>query len=180
MADPGRSSSRAPPSSQGWLAGGEPVLRPTSTIRPWQEGVDPPVTGLQEPIANVQARSSNDAPTSLARNSSMRATGVSSEPDVHAQADAAAAAPVSEEKVTPPERSKEGDSVSVFVHGAAVSIVVRDATLCAHEAVECAFETARQLTGQRNALLRLTLNGQTLYQQRTVGSHVEPALLFAC
>lgn len=76
------------------------------------------------------------------------------------------------------------ESINVFVQGAAVSIVVRDTGASTEEALHCAFETARELTGQRAALQRLTLNGRILYQQQgdAVRSDLTPfsALAFAC
>jgi hypothetical protein len=76
------------------------------------------------------------------------------------------------------------DSVNVFVQGTAVAIVVRDATLSDQDAVTCAFETARQLTGHSEALQSLTLNGRTLYQQKIQAdpriASSPPALLFDC
>jgi hypothetical protein len=76
------------------------------------------------------------------------------------------------------------DSVNVFVHGSAVAIVVRDPAVSDHEAVQCAFETARKLTGQRTGLVQLTLNGRILYQQQvqspTTGALPSAALVFAC
>ena len=56
--------------------------------------------------------------------------------------------------------------VQVFVRGTAVAIVVRDTSLSADEAMQCAFQTARELTGRSDALRHLTLNGRTIYQQR--------------
>lgn len=76
------------------------------------------------------------------------------------------------------------DSVNVFVQGTAVAIVVRDATLSDQDAVTCAFETARQLTGHSEALQSLTLNGRTLYQQKIQAdprlASSPPTLLFDC
>lgn len=76
------------------------------------------------------------------------------------------------------------DSVNVFVYGSAVAIVVRDSSIPDHEAVHCAFETARTLTGQRTGLARLTLNGRILYQQPIQAPAdrrpASAALAFAC
>ena len=75
------------------------------------------------------------------------------------------------------------ESALVFVHGAAVEIVVRNSSLSEADAVHTAFETARELTGQRSALLRLTLNGRTIYQQADESSRQAPSgseLVFAC
>ena len=58
------------------------------------------------------------------------------------------------------------ESSHVFVNGASVEIAVRNPTLSDQDAILSAFETARELTGQRSALLHLTLNGRTIYQQR--------------
>jgi hypothetical protein len=80
--------------------------------------------------------------------------------------------------------SARTDSVYVFVQSAAVSIAVRDANLSPDEALRAAFETAHQLKGQRGALQRLTLNGQTLYSQASAGAaEVVPharELTFSC
>lgn len=75
------------------------------------------------------------------------------------------------------------DSVNVFVNGLAVTVIVRDAEIPASAALQCAFETARELTGRRAALQRLTLNGRMLYQSRSVEGSLPsklPALLFEC
>ncbi len=81
---------------------------------------------------------------------------------------------------TPPDESTE--SVSVFVHGdSRVTVVVRDAELSDLQAVRSAFETARQLTGQGNALRQLTLNGRALYRQDDdVVPAAGPTMTFAC
>jgi hypothetical protein len=67
------------------------------------------------------------------------------------------------------------ESVQVFIQGAAVAIVVRDTSLSADEAMRCAFQTARELTGRSDGLHQLTLNGRTLYQQQRSGATQEPA-----
>jgi hypothetical protein len=75
------------------------------------------------------------------------------------------------------------ESVLVFVRGALVTIVVRDATIAEEDALQGAFETARELTGQRAALQQLTLNGRTLYQQGETSASTAPASaawVFAC
>jgi hypothetical protein len=76
------------------------------------------------------------------------------------------------------------DSVNVFVRGSTVAIVVRDAGIEDAEALDCAFETAQKLTGQRAALQQLTLNGRVLYQQTGVATAVdrsrESSLVFTC
>lgn len=76
------------------------------------------------------------------------------------------------------------ESVRVFLQGPAVAIVVRDATISDQDAVYCAFETARRLTGLRSSLRQLTLNGRTLYQRQIdSGMRAAPprgALVFAC
>jgi hypothetical protein len=56
------------------------------------------------------------------------------------------------------------DTVNVFVHEAAVTIVVRDSALSDEKALRSGLEAARQLAGHGGALRRLTLNGRTLYQ----------------
>ena len=57
------------------------------------------------------------------------------------------------------------ESAHVFVkgHDHLVEIAVRAATLSDQEALDCAFATARELTGQRTTLQRLTVNGRTVY-----------------
>jgi hypothetical protein len=78
--------------------------------------------------------------------------------------------------------------VNVFVHGAAVTIVVRDAGLSPEKALHCAFATARELIGEGAALYQLTLNGRTVYQRSDVGANgpthefeqPESLLAFAC
>jgi hypothetical protein len=60
------------------------------------------------------------------------------------------------------------DSINVFVHGEAVSIVVRDPALSQQQAIETAFAAARDLTGRADTLRLLTLNGRTLYRQTSV------------
>lgn len=76
------------------------------------------------------------------------------------------------------------ESARVFVHGAVVTVVVRNSTLSDQDAINIAFETARELTGQRSALVHLTLNGRTLYQQAeaadTRGATSGPNFVFAC
>lgn len=81
---------------------------------------------------------------------------------------------------TPPDENTE--SVSVFVHGdSRVTVVVRDAELSDLQAVRSAFETARQLTGQGNALRQLTLNGRAVYRQDDdVVPAAGPTMTFAC
>jgi hypothetical protein len=76
------------------------------------------------------------------------------------------------------------ESAQVFVHAAGVAIVVRNSALSDGDAVNSAFETARELTGRRSALVHLTLNGRALYQQAeeadTRGSTAGSAFVFAC
>jgi hypothetical protein len=69
------------------------------------------------------------------------------------------------------------ESVSVFVDGVAVGIVVRNMVLPEEHALRCAFETAQRLTGERAALQVLTLNGRTVY--RRAASRVSPPDAFA-
>jgi hypothetical protein len=82
------------------------------------------------------------------------------------------------------ERLVSDESAHVFVRGAAVAIVVRNPALSDQDAINSAFETAHELTGQRSALLRLTLNGRTLYEQADEvgerGATPASALVFAC
>jgi hypothetical protein len=79
--------------------------------------------------------------------------------------------------------SASQEAVVVSVRGTAVSIVVRDTAVSDEEALQCAFETARDLVGTRMALHQLTLNGRTLYRQDSAGGDSRPelcGLLFAC
>jgi hypothetical protein len=70
------------------------------------------------------------------------------------------------------------------VQGSTVAIVIRDMALSDPQAVSCAFETARWLTGRTAALQRLVLNGRTIYQQPgSSGLHAPAsgrALVFDC
>jgi hypothetical protein len=84
---------------------------------------------------------------------------------------------------TPPaaEQMRADETVSVFMQGGAVTINVRDAVLGEDEALRCAFETARTLTGERAALRTLLLNGRTVYRQAPRPAATEsPTLIFAC
>lgn len=76
------------------------------------------------------------------------------------------------------------ESVNVFFRGTAVAIVVRDGTISQHQALCCAFQTARELTGEGAALEQLILNGRVLYRQHHVGGvepiRRDPAWLLAC
>lgn len=76
------------------------------------------------------------------------------------------------------------ESVTVLVQGANVDIVVRDAAISEQEAVQCAFETVRRLTGQRAGLHELTLNGRIVYQRRSDSAEhaatAQSSLVFAC
>lgn len=56
------------------------------------------------------------------------------------------------------------ESVSVIVRGEQVGIVVRDARLEPHAALQAAFVVAQDLTGRRDALRLLMVNGRTLYR----------------
>lgn len=74
------------------------------------------------------------------------------------------------------------ESVNVFVSGAAVAVVVRNASLSDEGALRCAFETARELTGESAALEQLTLNGRTVYyrgESRRKPAALVAALLFS-
>ncbi len=77
-------------------------------------------------------------------------------------------------------RESSPDTVSVFVQGTAVAIVVRDAGMSQPDALRCGFETARWLTGRGAALQQLTLNGRVLYQQQARSEPATRALVFAC
>jgi hypothetical protein len=76
------------------------------------------------------------------------------------------------------------ESVTVLMHGTNVDIVVRDATISEQEAVHCAFETVRRLTGQRAGLHELTLNGRIVYQRRSDSAErvatAQSFLVFVC
>jgi hypothetical protein len=97
-------------------------------------------------------------------------------------ASTAEAMPVQETHSTEPSAGIGADSVNVFVRGSMVAIVVRDAAIGDAEAVNCAFETAQKLTGQRAALRQLTLNGRVLYQQPIDATADLPraSLVFTC
>lgn len=83
-----------------------------------------------------------------------------------------------------PAQAAAADSVSVFVQGSAVAIVVRDAAISEPDALRCGFETARALTGQGAGLVQLTLNGRHLYRQPGASpfrpAQSGSALVFAC
>lgn len=69
------------------------------------------------------------------------------------------------ERVDAPAASAaRAESVSVVVHGEEVGIVVRDARLEPHTALRAAFVVAQDLTGRRDALRLLMVNGRTLYR----------------
>src|SRR6185503_2379547 len=75
------------------------------------------------------------------------------------------------------------ESILVLLYGASLTIVVRDTTLSEQDALQGAFATASELTGQRAALNKLTLNGRTVYQHSeplSVGSPVSAAWVLAC
>ena len=180
LPDEEQDSNRAQTSGQGWLAGGESVLRAVSPSLTPHGGADPLPAQFQALVGNADTSSIGDQPTSFARSPATRASTVLNGPDAREPVPPVTTTPLPAEKSAPPQRSNMSDSVSVFLQGGTVSIVVRDATLSAHDAVYCGFETARQLTGHRSALSRLTLNGQTLYQRQAAGAQVAPALLFAC
>jgi len=101
-------------------------------------------------------------------------------PESIREAAALLAATVQPSSAEPPA----AESVRVFVQGSAVAIVLRDAGISDRDAVSCAFETARQLTGLHSSLQQLTLNGRTLYQRQIdSGMRESPphgALVFAC
>jgi hypothetical protein len=84
----------------------------------------------------------------------------------------------------PAEKTGAIESVSVFVRGDAVSVVVRDASLCEDEAMRCAFQVAAELHGRRAALAAVTLNGRTVYRQSSPARQgIESSsstLMFAC
>ena len=83
-----------------------------------------------------------------------------------------------------PVQTAAAQSESIFVQGSTVAIVIRDTALSDPQAVSCAFETARWLTGRTAALQRLVLNGRTIYQQPGSSGVDAPAagraLVFAC
>jgi len=81
------------------------------------------------------------------------------------------------------EQAHGTESVRVFLDGATVSIVVRNATLSPQAALRDAFETARELAGERAALQELTLNGRTLYRQDATDAACAPSatvVTFVC
>lgn len=77
------------------------------------------------------------------------------------------------------------EAVTVRVIAGAVTVVVRNAGLSAREAVASGFEVAQRLTGQRASLLRLTLNGQAVYEQPAASADLPdvrtaPVIVFEC
>ncbi|HKU15156.1 MAG TPA: hypothetical protein VJQ52_12230 [Steroidobacteraceae bacterium] len=87
-----------------------------------------------------------------------------------------------------PAQPADAESVQVFLRGTSVAIVVRDTLLTADEAMHCALQTARELTGRSDTLRHLTLNGRTIYQQQRSSEPSQlaraeqsaPVLEFAC
>ena len=88
------------------------------------------------------------------------------------------------QSVGKPAAGASADSINVCLQGAAVAIAVRDASLTEEDALHCAFETARTLTGRSAGLQQLTLNGRILYHQASeptpVASQPSSVLVFAC
>lgn len=125
--------------------------------------------GAQTDLAASRGIGSNPSPVAqLPMSIRHRASAPASKCDGHITSNAA------------PALSAASEAVSVFVRGAAVTIVIRDAALSAHDALHGAFETARELTGQRAALRHLRLNGRTLYQHGDHSTRAGSMLVFAC
>jgi hypothetical protein len=66
------------------------------------------------------------------------------------------------------------ERVSVFVDEGAIAIAVRDGVVSDGDALQAAFETARQVAGQGRALRQLTLNGRVLYRRPEAGHGPAP------
>ncbi|HEY5760117.1 MAG TPA: hypothetical protein VIU34_30050 [Steroidobacter sp.] len=73
------------------------------------------------------------------------------------------------------------DSISVLLRDGSVQIVVRDAGIRDDQALHAAFVTARELTGRRDSLKELTVNGRAVYRQHQPNTQQQPpSLAFAC
>lgn len=78
-------------------------------------------------------------------------------------------------------RPPPADSVNVCLSDGSVRIVVRDAGIRDDQALHAAFVTARELTGRRDSLRELTVNGRTVYRQHQPDTQQPPpALIFVC
>ncbi|MCW7540870.1 hypothetical protein OOT46_23905 [Aquabacterium sp. A7-Y] len=81
------------------------------------------------------------------------------------------------------ERRAE-ESVQVLQSASGVEIVVRNVRLAASAALGCAFETAYCLTGARDTLRKVTLNGATVFEARARDAEAEAAsrgrVVFSC
>jgi hypothetical protein len=84
--------------------------------------------------------------------------------------------------IQPSSHEATTENVTVVVTDRAVDIVVRDKSLCDEDALAHAFDTAALLTGNRNSLRRLTLNGHNVYVRRAPSSTTtaNPALQHSC
>ena len=128
-----------------------------------------------DPHATPQAAA--PAPAVAAPRPATRPTPAGGRPDEAAHAPEARPAALAD--AAPPA---QGECVSVFLHGDAVAVVVRDATLSDHAALHDAFAAARALGGADGALERLTLNGRPLYRRPPAAAETPPVapLSFAC
>jgi hypothetical protein len=153
---------------------GSPLAESMTEVEESLEGMQPEIPGGGAASASPGTVSSGVAP--------MVGHGAA----LDSGAEMASVRPRAPEEILSPVATEQSaaDSVNVFVHGSAVAIVVRDPAISDHEAVQCAFETARKLTGQGTGLVQLTLNGRILYQQPiqspTTGALPSAALVFAC
>ena len=147
---------------------------------------DGAATRYQMGAAQMEAAETSVAARSATRTDAMATTAVRIAPDageseMNARVSSNAAPPSSAATA----QAGSADSVSVFLQGSAVAIVVRDAAMSEQDAVRRGFETARVLTGQSAALAHITLNGRTVYQQHGEMNESGPrragcVLMFAC
>ncbi len=135
---------------------------------PAQRGLDKGAAAATQPLpAHPMHIAAPGAAPALDR--SVSAERLAPKPNVQLPTIAAASQPVASE------------SVSVFVKAGAIVVVVRDAQIAEHAALHCAFEAARELSGERSALQQLTLNGRIVYRQCShFGPPESPALVFTC
>lgn len=111
-------------------------------------------TPTQAATLRVQASGARPVPAAPARVQAA-AHEVDAEPATEAGTPARTAAPAQ-----PPVAA---ESVLVHLGAEGVQVVVRHTGLTPESAVSCALETARQLTGRRDALHHVVLNGRTVY-----------------
>ncbi len=85
-------------------------------------------------------------------------------------------------QATAPDELPPAESVRVFQDAAGLQVVVRHAGMSVESAVWCAMETARQLTGDRRALLQVTLNGRSVYEAAApaISRRAAGTIVFSC